>query len=109
MKKNVSILIIVLCILIVSLNFVFASGAIDVKDYIKGKFPMIFNIYLSSLGELNEYEKEFIDLLQNLPEEEQKNFAKEVYYNGFSKEILEEIKNKDIITKPETEIGGKGR
>lgn len=104
MKRNIFILSIALCILIVSSTFVSASGTIDVKDYIKGKFPVIFNIYLSSLGELDEYEEEFIDLLQNLPEEEQKNFAKEVYENGFSKEALEKIRTKDIITKPETEI-----
>ena len=104
MKKNVSILLIVMGILIVFSTLVFTSETIDVKDYIKGKFPVIFNIYLASLGDLDEYEKEFIDLLQNLPEEEQKNFAKEIYDNGFSKEILEGIKTKDIITKPETEI-----
>jgi len=79
---------------------IFASGIIDVKDYIKGKFPVIFNIYLAPLGELDGYEKEFIDLLEKLPEEEQKNFAKEVYNNGFSKEILEEIKKEGIVTEP---------
>lgn len=104
MRKNISILLIAMSILIVFSTLIFASETIDVKDYIKGKFPVIFNIYLSSLGELDEYEKEFIDLLQNLPEEEQKNFAKEVYNNGFSKEILEKIKKGDIVTKPETEI-----
>lgn len=107
MKRNIFILSVVLCILIVSSTFVSASGTIDVKDYIKGKFPVIFNIYLSSLGELDEYEKEFIDLLQNLPEEEQKNFAKEVYNNGFSKGILEKIKKEDIVTKPKAGIGEK--
>ena len=106
MKRNIFILLIVACILIVFSTFVFASETINVKDYIKGKLPTIFNIYLSSLGELDEYEKVFIDLLQNLPEEEQKNFAKEVYNNGFSKEILEKIK-KEGITKPKTEIEGK--
>ncbi|MCG2820304.1 MAG: hypothetical protein L6371_00230, partial [Candidatus Atribacteria bacterium] len=104
MKRNIFILLIVASILIVFSTLIFASGTIDVKDYIKGKFPVIFNIYLAPLGELDEYEKEFIDLLQNLPEEEQKNFAKEVYNNGFSKEILEKIKKEGIITKPETEI-----
>jgi len=39
-----------------------------------------------------------------LPEEEQKSFAKEVYNNGFSKEILEKIKKEAIIIKSETEI-----
>lgn len=102
MKRKFVVLVIV-SILIIFSTSIFAE-TIDVKDYIKGKLPLIFNIYLSSLGELDEYEKEFIDLLQNLPEEEQKNYAKEVYDNGFSKDILERIKTKDIITKPETEI-----
>ena len=104
MKKNISILLIVSCILIIFSALAFASETIEVKDYIKGKFPVIFNIYLSSLGELDQEEKEFIDLLQNLPEENQKNFAKEIYNNGFSKEILERIKKEDIIAEPEIEI-----
>lgn len=93
MKKLIVLMIFVL--LFSTLGF--TSETIDVKDYIKGKFPMMFNIYLSPLGELDEYEKEFIDLLQNLPEEEQKNFAKEVYNNGFSREILEKIKGESTI------------
>ena len=96
MKRIIFILLIIVSSLIVFSGLVFASDTIDVKDYIKGKFPVIFNIYLAPLGELDEYEKEFIDLLQNLPEEEQKNFAKEVYNNGFSKEILEKVKKVDI-------------
>ena len=100
MKKLLLLIMLLICVTLTAS----ASETIDVKDYIKGKFPVIFNIYLASLGELDEYEKEFIDLLQNLPKEEQKNFAKEVYDNGFSKEILEEMKTKDIITKTETEI-----
>jgi len=100
MKRNIFISLIVAIILIIFSNSIFASETIDVKDYIKGKFPVIFNIYLAPLGELDEYEKEFIDVLQNLPEEEQKNFAKEVYNNGFSKEILEEIKKEGIVTEP---------
>ncbi len=103
MKRNIFILLIVASIFIVFSTLIFASG-IDVKDYIKEKFPVIFNIYLAPLGDLDEYEKEFIDLLQNLPEEEQKSLAKEVYNNGFSKEILEKIKKEVIITKTETEI-----
>jgi len=93
------------CLLLLNTSFVFASETINVKDYIKGKFPVIFNIYLSSLGELDEYEKEFIDLLQNIPEEEQKNYAKEVYDNGFSKDILEKIKKANIVQDTESEIG----
>jgi hypothetical protein len=60
----------------------------------------MFNIYLASLEGLDQYEKEFIDLLQNLPEEEQKNFAKEVYNNGFSKEILAKIKDALLLNVP---------
>jgi len=103
MKRNIFILLIVASILIVFSTLIFSSETIDVKDYIKGKFPVIFNIYLAPLGELDEYEKEFIDLLQNLPEEEQKNFAKEVYNNGFSKEILEKIKKESITETAKSE------
>jgi len=103
MKKNISILLIVASILIVFLTLSFAE-TIEVKDYIKGKFPVIFNIYLASLGELDQDEKEFIDLLQNLPEEEQKNFAKEIYDNGFSEEVLKKIKREGIITITEAEF-----
>ena len=104
MKRNIFILLIVAAILIVFSILIFASETIDLKDYIKDKFPSIFSFYLSSLEDLDSYEKEFIGLLQNLPEEEQKNFAKEVYNNGFSKEILEKIKKEGTITKTETEI-----
>ena len=99
MKKNLTILLIAASILIVSLVPGFTE-TIEVKDYINGKFPVIFNIYLSSLGELDQEEKEFIDLLQNLPEEDQKSFAKEVYENGFSREILESCRE-SIIAKEE--------
>ena len=96
MKRNILILLIVASILSIFSTLIFASDTINVKDYIKGKFPVIFNIYLAPLGELDEDEKEFIDLLQNLPKEEQKNFAAEVHNNGFSKEILEKVKKVDI-------------
>ena len=86
------IIFMLFCVILLNTSFIFASETIKVKDYIKGKFPVIFNIYLSPLGELDEYEKEFVDLLQNLPEEEQKNLAKEVYNKGFTLEILEKVK-----------------
>jgi hypothetical protein len=93
MKRNIFILLIVASILIVFSTLIFASGAIDVKDYAKGKFPSIFIIYLSSLEDLDSFEKEFIDLLEKLPEEEQEYYAKEVYKNGFSLEFLKEAKD----------------
>jgi len=48
--------------LISSANFtVLASETINLKDYIKDKFPsVIYNIYLASLDELDPYEKEFM-------------------------------------------------
>ena len=67
MKRNFFILLIVASILIVFSTLIFASGTIDVKDYIKGKFPSVFSFYLSSLENLDLFEKEFIDLLQRLP------------------------------------------
>ncbi|MDD3818355.1 MAG: type VI secretion system-associated protein TagO [Bacteroidales bacterium] len=67
-----------------------------VKDYIKGKFPVIFNIYLASLDDLDEDEKEFIDLLEELPEKEQIFFAKKVNDFGFSKDIIDEVKSTKI-------------
>ena len=91
-------------LILLNTSFIFASETIDVKDYIKGKFPVIYNVYLTSLGELDEYEKEFIDILQNLPEEKQKNFAKEVYNNGFSKEVLEKIREESITESPKPSI-----
>ena len=69
MRKIVSILLIVASILIIFSTLIFASGTIDVKDYIQGKFPSVFSFYLSSLEDLDSYEKEFIDLLEKLPKE----------------------------------------
>ena len=76
------------------------SQTINVKDHIKDKFPSIFCFYLYSLEDLDPYEKKFIDLLQNLPEEEQKYDAKEVYKNGFSLELLKSIKEEETIKVP---------
>jgi S1-C subfamily serine protease len=92
MKKTVTLLLIV--IIIIGLFYsISTSQTINVKDYIKDKLPSIFSFYLSSLEELDLYEKEFIDLLQKLPEEEQEYYAKDVYKNGFSPELLKEVKD----------------
>ena len=92
MKRNIFISLIVAFVLIIFSTSIFASGTIDVKDYIKDKFPSIFGFYLSSLEDLDSYEKEFINLLRKLPEDEQKYYAKEVYKNGFSLELLKDVK-----------------
>jgi len=97
MKRNIFILLIVAIILIVFSTLIFASETINVKDYIQGKFPSVFSFYLSSLEDLDSYEKEFIDLLEKLPKEEQEYYAKEVYKNGFSLELLENVKQGKTI------------
>ncbi|MDO9555123.1 MAG: hypothetical protein Q7J40_00880, partial [Atribacterota bacterium] len=103
MKKNILLSVIIVnfvFIIIFSLFLSVSSQTISVDDYIKGKFPSIFNFYLSSLEDLDPYEKEFIDLLQKLLEEEQEYYAKEVYKNGFSLELLENAKEGKTIQEP---------
>ncbi len=102
MKKNITCLLlvtIIISIFCLSLT-VSSSQTINVKDYIKDKFPSIFSFYLSSLQDLDSYEKEFIDLLQKLLKEEQEYYAKEVYKNGFSPELLKSIKEGKTIKVP---------
>ena len=99
MKKSITCLLIV--IIIIGLFYsITDSQTINVKDYIKDKFPSIFGFYLSSLEDLDSYEKEFIDLLQKLPKEEQEHYAKEVYKNGFSLELLKNVKEGKTIQVP---------
>lgn len=69
------------------------SSTLKVREYIEGKFPSIFIFYLASLEELDENEMEFIDLLEELPDDEQRALAREVYEKGFSLELLEKIRN----------------
>jgi len=103
MKKNITCLLlitIIISIFCLSLT-VNSSQTINVKDYIKDKFPSIFSFYLSSLQDLDSCEKEFIDLLQKLPKDKQEYYAKEVYKNGFSPELLKSIKEGKIFTTEE--------
>ncbi len=102
MKKNITCLLLVTIIIsIFCLSLIVSSSqTINVKDYLKDKFPSIFSFHLSSLEDLDSYEKEFIDLLENLPEEEQEYYAKEVYKNGFSPELLNSIKEGKTIKVP---------
>jgi len=84
---------------------ILASETINLKDYIKDKFPsVIYNIYLASLDELDPYEKEFIDILQNLPEDTLRYYAKEVYNNGFTQELLEKVREEIIIEESLTKV-----
>ena len=68
------------------------SSTINVKDYLKEKFPTIFSLYLASFEDLDPYEKEFIDLLEKLSKGEQEYYAREVYRNDFSLELLDNLK-----------------
>ena len=68
------------------------SSTINVQDYLKEKFPTIFSLYLASFEDLDPYEKGFIDLLEKLPKGEQEYYAREVYRNGFSLELLDNLK-----------------
>lgn len=99
MKKFILTLLIILIFIMIS-SIVIQANPIDVKDYIKDKFPSIFSFYLSSLEDLDPYEKKFIDLLEKLPKEEQEYYAKEVYKNGFSLELLKNVKEGKTIQVP---------
>ena len=98
--KKIAIFLLIVIIIIGLFYSISTSQTINVKDYIKDKFPSIFGFYLSSLEELDQYEKEFVDLLQKLPEEEQEYYAKEVYKNGFSLELLKNVKEGKTIQVP---------
>lgn len=100
MKKNITCLLLVTIIISIFCLTVSFSQTINVKDYIKDKFLSAFILYLSSLEDLDPDEKEFVDLLENLPEEEQEYYAKEVYKNGFSLELLKKVKEAKAIQVP---------
>ena len=80
-------------LIVFSISIKSFSAEVSVQEYLKGKLPAIFNIYLASLEDLDEQEVEFIDLLANLPVEEQRTFAREVYEEGFSPELLERLRD----------------
>ena len=98
--KKIAIFLLIVVIIIGLFYSISTSQTINVKDYIKDKFPSIFGFYLSSLEDLDLYEKEFIDLLEKLPGKEQEYYAKEVYKNGFSLELLKNVKEGKTIQAP---------
>ena len=100
MDKKVIAFLLIIAIILGLFCSASISQTVNVKDYIKDKFPSIFSFYLSSLEDLDSYEKEFIDLLEKLPEKEQEYYAKEVYKNGFSLGLLENVKEGKIIKVP---------
>ena len=69
------------------------ANTVEIKDYIKGKLSLKFADYLSSLDELDQNEKEFIDLLLKVSPNKQEYFAKKVYDQGFTRNLLEELQS----------------
>ncbi len=103
MRKNITCLLLVTIIISIFCLSLTASSSqsINVNDYIKDKFPSIFRFYLSSLQALDTYEKEFIDLLQKLPDDKREYYAKEVCKNGFSPKLLKSVKEGKTFTTEE--------
>ncbi|MDD3031518.1 MAG: N-acetylmuramoyl-L-alanine amidase [Atribacterota bacterium] len=100
MKRTISCLLIIIFILFIYITISLAN-TINVREYLEGRFPAIYAIYLATLGELDIYEIEFIDLLEELPEQEQRVFVREVHEKGFSLEILEKLRMwQEEIEKP---------
>ena len=105
---NLSFRLLVLILSLILINCIYliapTSESINVTDYIKQyNFPTIVQMYLKPLEELDQSEKEFIDLLQGLPEDKQKDYAKEVYKNqSLTPELLEKIKQEKTAKKPVT-------
>ncbi len=109
MKRTIALIIITL-LLMLSIGLESISASLQVKEYLEGKFPAIFIIYLESLAELDESEKEFIDLLEGMPADEQRIFVREVYEEGFSAEILTRLKEwKQRVEKPFLKVAFPGQ
>jgi len=92
MKKFVSVTLFVINIILIYC-FISLSSSVNVRNYLEGRFPSIYIIYLFSLEDLDSEEMEFIDLLEELPEDKQRFFVKRVYEEGFSLKILEELRS----------------
>lgn len=84
--------IIIFFLMGISIQFDIDSSPIHVNHYLADRFPAVFSLYLSSLADLDEREMEFVDLLEALPENEQRRFVQEVYEKGFSLKILESLR-----------------
>ena len=111
MKSSINLSFRLLTVLILSLVLIncthlltLASESIEVNDYIQQyNFPTIIQMYLKPLNDLDQYEKEFINLLQGLPEDKQKDYAKDIYKNqSLTPELLEKIKKEKTTEKPVT-------
>jgi hypothetical protein len=111
MKTSINLsfrLILLLILSFILINCIYlvtpASELINVTDYIKQyNFPAIVQMYLKPLEELDQSEIEFINLLQGLPEDKQKDYAKDVYKNkSLTTELLEKIKQEKTAEKPVT-------
>lgn len=92
MKKIVYWMIVSILLINLPLSTTSLSSSVHVWDYLKDRFPAIFNLYLKSLEDLDPNEIEFINLLEKLPEDEQRIYVRKVYNDGFSLELLEQLK-----------------
>lgn len=91
MRRILSCFLILIFILFIYIT-ISLSSSLNVREYLEGRFPAIYAIYLASLGELDIYEMQFIDLLEELPELEQRIYIREVYEKGFSLDLLDKLK-----------------
>ena len=82
MKRTICLLLILIFVLQI-FSITSFSSPVNVREYLNGKFPAIFSFYLASLEDLDIYETEFIDLLEKLPTNEQRTYAREVYKKSY--------------------------
>jgi len=81
-------------IIALSANFAFSSGkSTTVKKYIESTPLYEYYEQLKSLGKLDDSEKEFLDLLKQVPEHKQEYFVKKVEDEGFANNLLEELQS----------------
>jgi len=95
-KIPLMIAINILVIVFASVNCSMAGTTqenVRVRDYLEDKFDsVIFYLYLDSMGELDQQELEFIDLLVTQSEDRQVYYGKTVYQEGFKPELLDRLR-----------------
>ncbi len=100
-KENLLKLQIILLLILLFCHISSLANPVNIREYLNGRFPAVYVLYLDSLDDLDAYEKEFVDLLEILPEQEQRSYIKEIYKEGFTIEKLERIRQwQEKIEKP---------
>jgi hypothetical protein len=90
--KRIICLLLILTFFLLIIGITSFSSPMNIQDNLEDKFPAIFSLYLASLEEMDPEETELIDLLERLPRDEQEAYAREVYENGFSSDLLDNLK-----------------